>query len=56
VRDDGVGFDVEEALRRPPEGHVGLQVMMDLTTQAGATLEVSSAPGDGTCWRLTVRP
>jgi two-component system NarL family sensor kinase len=54
VCDDGVGFDVEEALRRPPEGHLGLQVMIDLTTGAAARLEVTSAPGEGTCWRLTV--
>ena len=54
VCDDGVGFDAEAALRHPPEGHLGLQVMIDLTTAAGATLEVSSAPGEGTCWRLTV--
>jgi two-component system, NarL family, sensor kinase len=54
VRDDGVGFDVEAALRRPLDGHLGLQVMIDLTTRAGATLEVSSGPAAGTCWRLTV--
>lgn len=54
VCDDGVGFDVAAALRTPPEGHVGLRVMTDLTEQSGALLEVSSAPGSGTCWRLTV--
>lgn len=54
LRDDGVGFDPAAVLRHPAEGHYGLQVMTDLALQAGATLEVSSAPGDGTCWRLTV--
>ena len=54
VCDDGVGFDVEAALARPAEGHFGLRVMMDLTAQSGALLEVSSTPGAGTCWRLTV--
>jgi two-component system, NarL family, sensor kinase len=54
VCDDGIGFDVENALARPAEGHFGLQVMIDLTTQSGAVLEVSSSPGEGTCWRLTV--
>ena len=52
--DDGVGFDVDAALSSPPEGHLGLRVMRDLTAQSGALLEVSSAPGAGTCWRLTV--
>ena len=54
VRDDGVGFDVQAALARPPEGHLGLRVMRDLAAQSGALLEVSSSPGAGTCWRLTV--
>lgn len=55
VCDDGVGFDVEDALaRRPAEGHFGLQVMIDLTAQSGALLDVLSSPGEGTCWRLTV--
>ncbi len=54
VCDDGVGFDVDAALASPPEGHLGLRVMRDLTSQSGALLEVSSAPGAGTCWRLTI--
>jgi signal transduction histidine kinase len=54
VCDDGVGFDVEAALARPAQGHVGVQVMRDLAVQSGALLEVSSTPGDGTCWRLTL--
>jgi signal transduction histidine kinase len=54
VCDNGVGFDVEAALNSPPEGHLGLRVMRDLTAQSGALLEVSSAPGAGACWRLTV--
>jgi signal transduction histidine kinase len=54
LRDDGVGFDPAEVLRRPEEGHYGVQVMIDLALQAGATLDVSSAPGAGTSWRLTV--
>ncbi len=54
LRDDGVGFDPAEALRHPEEGHYGVQVMTDLALQAGATLDVSSAPGRGTCWRLRV--
>jgi signal transduction histidine kinase len=54
LRDDGVGFDPAEVLRHPAEGHYGVQVMTDLALQAGATLDVSSAPGSGTCWRLRV--
>ncbi|MGV8908098.1 MAG: sensor histidine kinase, partial [Propionicimonas sp.] len=54
LRDDGVGFDPAEVLRRPEEGHYGVQVMIDLALQAGATLEVSSSQGTGTCWRLTM--
>lgn len=54
VSDDGVGFDVAATLARPPEGHLGLQVMTDLAAASEARLEVSSAPGEGTAWRLTV--
>jgi len=54
LRDDGVGFDPGEVLRRPEEGHYGVQVMIDLALQAGATLDVASSPGTGTAWRLTV--
>lgn len=54
VTDDGVGFAAEEALRQPPEGHLGLRVMSDLASRSGALLEVSSALGQGTSWRLVV--
>lgn len=50
VRDNGVGFDVEENRARP--GHFGLRVMSDLARDAGATLQVASAPRQGTTWRL----
>lgn len=54
VADDGIGFDAAAVLAEPPEGHLGLQVMRDLAASEGALLEVSSAPGEGTTWRLTV--
>lgn len=54
VADDGIGFDAAAVLAEPPEGHLGLQVMRDLAATEGALLEVSSAPGEGTTWRLTV--
>ncbi len=54
VADDGVGFDVAAVLDEPPEGHLGLRVIGDLASSAGALLEVASAPGLGTRWRLVV--
>lgn len=54
VVDDGVGFDVTAALARPAEGHFGLRVLSELTSVPGVRLDVSSAPGAGTHWRLTV--
>ncbi len=54
VQDDGVGFDVPATLASPPEGHLGLRVVRDLADRAGAVLQVASAPGAGTRWRLVV--
>jgi signal transduction histidine kinase len=51
--DDGVGFDAEAVLSAPPEGHFGLRLMTDLAQQNGAELDVATAPGEGTRWRLT---
>jgi two-component system NarL family sensor kinase len=56
VVDDGVGFDPAAVVAAPASGHLGLQVMIDVANEAGATLEVSSAPGMGTSWRLRVHP
>jgi signal transduction histidine kinase len=54
VADDGAGFDVGPVLEQPAEGHFGLRVLADVATGAGAELAVSSAPGGGTRWKLTV--
>jgi signal transduction histidine kinase len=54
VTDDGAGFDPAAALSAPQEGHFGLRILADLASDAGATLDVASAPGLGTRWRLTV--
>jgi signal transduction histidine kinase len=54
IADDGVGFDAAAVLANPPEGHFGLRVLADVASQAGAELAVSSAPGAGCRWRLTV--
>jgi signal transduction histidine kinase len=56
VDDDGTGFDVRQTLEHPADGHFGLRLLADLATAAGAELAVTSAPGDGTRWRLTVDP
>jgi signal transduction histidine kinase len=55
IGDDGVGFDVAAALERPAAGHFGLRVLTDLAASAGAELAVSSAPGAGCRWRLTIK-
>jgi two-component system, NarL family, sensor kinase len=52
IEDDGVGFDAEERMRLPWDGHFGLRVLQDVVTEAGGELQVSSAPGAGTRWRL----
>ena len=52
VVDDGAGFDVEAARGALREGHLGLELLADAATVPGALLQVSSAPGRGTHWRL----
>jgi two-component system NarL family sensor kinase len=52
VVDDGRGFDVPAVLDDPEPGHFGLRLMADLASSGGGTLEVASAPGRGTHWRL----
>lgn len=54
VVDDGVGFDLEAARAAQAGGHFGLRLLADLAGQAGATLQVATAPGAGTRWRLEV--
>jgi signal transduction histidine kinase len=44
VRDDGSGFDPSGYF----PGHVGLRSMRERATQIGGTLEIESAPGEGT--------
>lgn len=55
VQDDGVGFDVEQVLRRQG-GHVGLRVLAELATSSRCALTVASAPGGGTRLSLVVPP
>jgi len=50
LRDDGVGFDTGAP---EPEGHFGLTMMRERALVAGGTIELVSAPGEGTT--ITVR-
>ena len=54
VVDDGNGFDVMERVAHPAPGHFGLQLLADVATTGGALIQVASAPGRGTHWRLQV--
>ncbi len=47
VRDDGRGFAAREAA--PDETHVGMRIMRERAQRIGATVEVESVPGSGTC-------
>jgi len=48
VADDGKGFSARERERRGKEGHLGLTLLEEVVAQAGGTLFVRSAPGEGT--------
>ncbi|MFL6059657.1 MAG: sensor histidine kinase [Marmoricola sp.] len=54
IADDGVGFDPVATMAQPEVGHFGLRLLADAASREGARLEVSSTPGAGTRWRLTV--
>ena len=47
VRDDGCGFAADRAA--PDETHVGLRIMRERAQRIGATVDVESVPGSGTC-------
>jgi signal transduction histidine kinase len=48
ITDNGVGFDQEMAASQRQVGHLGLQLLRDLTEDMGAVLRVDSIPGSGT--------
>ena len=52
VRDDGIGFAEEGP--DDDETHVGLRIMRERAKRIGATVEVASVPGSGTCVVLTL--
>ena len=54
VRDDGIGFDREDVIRRALPGHLGLRSMQERAELAGGWLTVDSAPGSGTLVRASV--
>jgi signal transduction histidine kinase len=55
LRDDGRGFDVERALDRTARRrHLGMASMVERVRLAGGTVEIDSAPGEGTAVRFTV--
>lgn len=53
VQDDGVGFD-SSVQRSPDSLHVGLGIMRERAQGIGATVQVQSAPGQGTTVRLAL--
>ncbi|MEO8424945.1 MAG: histidine kinase [Actinomycetota bacterium] len=53
VRDDGVGFAGDQRAIQT-NGHLGLRLLGELVTDAGGTLDVTSASGDGTVLRVEV--
>jgi two-component system, NarL family, sensor kinase len=52
IVDNGDGFDGETALSRRQVGHLGLQLLRDLSEDMGADLVVNSTPGSGTTVHL----
>jgi two-component system NarL family sensor kinase len=54
VTDDGRGFDAAARERASAAGHVGLALLEGLAAQAGGTLDVRSARGEGTTVTLEV--
>ena len=52
VRDNGIGFDVDEALLHGRPGHLGLATMRERAELAAGWLEIESAPGltRVACW------
>jgi signal transduction histidine kinase len=54
VVDDGDGFSTDDLRRRRQDGHMGLTLLEERVAEAGATLDIRSSPGQGTCIRLRI--
>lgn len=52
VADDGRGVAAAEVARARDEGHMGLQILEELVRDAGGTLRIAPADGDGTVVRV----
>ncbi|MEP7113777.1 MAG: ATP-binding protein, partial [Ilumatobacteraceae bacterium] len=52
ITDNGVGFDKEMAETQRQVGHLGLQLLRDLSVDMGAVLTIDSTPGSGTTVHL----
>jgi signal transduction histidine kinase len=48
IRDDGVGFDVNEKFSQKSDRHLGLIAIKDRLELLGGKLEINSKPGEGT--------
>ena len=51
VRDNGVGFDVQSV-----GGSFGISSMQERAARAGAEIEITSVPGQGTTVQITLTP
>jgi two-component system sensor histidine kinase DegS len=54
VRDDGIGFPVEDTMAQSGRGHFGLRFMRERAELIGGTLAIESRPSGGTTVRLTI--
>jgi two-component system NarL family sensor kinase len=54
IEDDGQGFDESRLAERAAAGHVGLRALGELLVDAGGSLTLASAPGEGTRLVATV--
>ena len=54
IEDDGQGFDESRLAERAVAGHVGLRTLGELLVDAGGSLTLASAPGEGTQLVATV--
>lgn len=52
VRDDGCGFD--QTSGAPDETHIGMKIMRERARSIGASVEVATVQGEGTCVVLTL--
>ena len=53
IQDNGKGFDPDRAIAAE-SAHFGLRFMREHAEQLGGSLQVNSAPGEGTCVEVTV--